>query len=914
MTSPARLLIQRFLLLLACGGAASLMLLAVLGTHAYRSAEQDALDRSRAEAEAGRSALEQVANLVNLSVRLLRNELLAALTAGPAPATELGGMTAQPDPGPSRGVTLSFAGSIQAPGARERLAAAQSLFPLQRALREASPQLRWSYVFDADRAFVTLFPWVNPTAVLAEGEAAQDTLAGWWDYETVQGSRTDLNPARNAYWTPVYADAGGTGLMVSHAMPLDVGGAYRATVGADLLVSYLSDVIAESGQGGRFVVLDQKGNALADAQRRVGAELRDARELLAGTPPDPGAGWLRVGGAYLVTLPVSGTPWRLVHSVEANAVRRAALAEVVPYLILAAVVLTGLGLLFAVMVQQFLRPAARLANYAQRLAHEPEVPAPPDVPALWRPWFTDLEAAVRERRALSLQTQLAETLKAAVVDAALDAVIIADGEGRVIAFNPGAERIFGVAAADAIGRRIGDLIVPEELRGAHEAGMERFRRSRKATVLGRRLELEAIRAGGTRFPVELAIHHVSVAGQDIFAAYARDLTQQREAAREFEAQQTRIYQIEKLSAMGSLLAGVAHELNNPLAILVAQSTLLRDKADTPDLRRRAERIHAAAERAGRIVKSFLAMARQKPPERKPASLNAVVEAALEMTAYGARGTGIEVEKALDPALPSAEIDRDMVGQVVANLLINAQQALAERAGPRRIRVSTRAVAGDNPAERWIELEVADNGAGVPADAAARIFDPYFTTKPAGVGTGIGLSICRSVVEAHGGRIELLDAPDGGARFRIRMRATDGVAEAPEGAASSGDGLAFLVVDDEADLAASLAEMLQGLGHRATVAPGGAAALDMALAGGFDVVIADLRMPGLDGMALRRALIGHDPSWADRVVITTGDTVHGPAAIARGDKAEQVLVLEKPFGPAEIRQAIAPLVEVAPGPA
>jgi len=252
----------------------------------------------------------------------------------------------------------------------------------------------------------------------------------------------------------------------------------------------------------------------------------------------------------------------------------------------------------------------------------------------------------------------------------------------------------------------------------------------------------------------------------------------------------------------------------------------------------------------------------------------------------------------------------MMGQVVANLLINAQQALAEQPEPRRIAVTTRSIEEDGA--RWVALEVADNGPGVPEAVAARIFDPYFTTKPSGAGTGIGLSICRSVVEAHGGSIALLEAAGGGACFRVRLRAIAGEAEAIAPIPPRGSGLSFLVVDDEPDLATSLAEMLQGLGHDAVIAPSPAAAPELAQEGGFDGVIADLRMPGLDGAALRRALIAIDPGWATRVVIMTGDTVQGPGIIARGGEAEGATILEKPFGPTELREAIAPIIEARRG--
>lgn len=251
-------------------------------------------------------------------------------------------------------------------------------------------------------------------------------------------------------------------------------------------------------------------------------------------------------------------------------------------------------------------------------------------------------------------------------------------------------------------------------------------------------------------------------------AFGRDLTEMKEQERELaertaeiERQRVRIAEIEKLSAMGTLLAGVAHELNNPLAIVLAQSTLLLERAASDDVKARAARIHAAAERSGRIVRSFLAMARETAPTRRPVLLNDIVASAVDVMTYGLRGASVDVDLDLAPDLPPISADADLLGQVVSNLLINAQQALTEQASPRRVVVRTRREAGG------VALEVEDNGPGVPEPVAARIFDPYFTTKAPGAGTGIGLSICRNVVTAHGGQIALVRSA-GGALFRVTL--------------------------------------------------------------------------------------------------------------------------------------------------
>lgn len=482
-----------------------------------------------------------------------------------------------------------------------------------------------------------------------------------------------------------------------------------------------------------------------------------------------------------------------------------------------------------------------------------------------------------------------EALNKAVVQSSLDAIIVSDEDWKVVEFNPAAEAMFGYSRDEAVGAKSWDLVVPHELRQMQVDTMERYKAKPDVGSMARRFETLARRKDGTTFSVEYSVNTVRSADYRLFMAHVRDLTEAHRMADEAQASRERLHQVEKLSALGSLLAGVAHELNNPLAIVIAQSSLLVEKAQADDVRRRGERIHAAAERCGRIVKSFLAMARQKPPQRSPVDINQVVTGALDMVGYGLRSSDIAVDLTLGEGLPTLTGDRDLLTQVLANLVINAQQALMDRPAPRIIRIET-AEAGDR-----IAIVVSDNGPGVPPDLVRRIFDPYFTTKPAGVGTGIGLSICRNVVEAHGGTIALTNQPEGGARFDISLPKSEGVMEqAVIAAVTDGRaGLSVLIVDDEADVAQSLAEIVEGLGHQAIIVDRSNLALERIGSGVFDIVFADLRMPGLDGIDFRDRIHGIDPALADRTIIVTGDTVAGPDRLAKA-KGSAVVVLEKPF--------------------
>jgi signal transduction histidine kinase len=243
---------------------------------------------------------------------------------------------------------------------------------------------------------------------------------------------------------------------------------------------------------------------------------------------------------------------------------------------------------------------------------------------------------------------------------------------------------------------------------------------------------------------------------------------QQEAARQIERQRDALRQSEKLSAMGTLLAGVAHELNNPLAIVMGRASLLEEKTEASALAADARRIREAAERCGRIVRTFLNMARQKPPERRAVQLNDIVRAAADMLGYTLRSHGITVDLALADDMPVAQADPDQLGQVVLNLIVNAQQALGNVDAARQLTLATGVELARPGREPRVWLRVADTGPGVPEEARARIFEPFFTTKGAGLGTGLGLSVSRAIVREHGGELTL-EPHAGGASFRLSRR-------------------------------------------------------------------------------------------------------------------------------------------------
>jgi PAS domain S-box-containing protein len=471
-------------------------------------------------------------------------------------------------------------------------------------------------------------------------------------------------------------------------------------------------------------------------------------------------------------------------------------------------------------------------------------------------------------------------------------VIVRIADGIVVYASPSARGLFGIN--DYLGVRAVDFYADAADRGRIMAMVEKNGSVESVETLLRR-------ADGTTFAAALTSRRLQWEGEQAIVTGVVDLTEAKKAAAEIARQREALAHSEKLTALGSLLAGVAHELNNPLSVVVGQAAMLQELCGDASLSGRAEKIRRAAERCARIVKTFLAMARRRPPEVSAIDLNAVIEASIDLVAYSFRTTDVTVDLDLGVSLPRIMADADQINQVITNLMVNAQQALVDRPVPRHLAISTRV---DQEREEVV-LTVADNGPGVPAELRQRIFEPFFTTKPTGVGTGVGLSMCQGVVESHGGRIAHHDTPGGGATFVVTFPARRAAAvESPVPEAASPrktrSGV-ILVVDDEPEMAQMLAEILQRVGHKVETAGDGQEALDRLSRRTYDLVLSDLRMPNLDGPGLYNAVAEKHPDQLARLMFITGDTLapHVTAFLAQ----TPVNFIEKPLNPKAVQEAV-----------
>jgi nitrogen fixation negative regulator NifL len=508
--------------------------------------------------------------------------------------------------------------------------------------------------------------------------------------------------------------------------------------------------------------------------------------------------------------------------------------------------------------------------------------------------FVAVKQDVTERKRAEQALRRSEEYHRSLLDNALDLIVVLDAEAIVRYASPSVERLLGyhpdeMVGTSTLGRlhpddlpRVGALLAKGRATPGFTASVEYRIRHKDGTY---RL-FEAIASN--------LLDHPSVAG---IIVNARDVTERRQSQETQERLQEHLRHSEKLAAMSELLAGVAHELNNPLSVVIGHTAILT-RATDPSVSARAEKISRAAERCGRIVKNFLALARQYPTERTAVNLNGIVRDALEVLGYALRVDDVAVVTELGDDLPTLAADGHQLQQVLVNLVTNAHQAMRTAPAPRRLAIRTGA---GEAGTVW--LEVADSGPGIAADVQPRLFEPFFTTKPVGEGTGLGLSICRGIVEDHGGRISVESTPGHGATFRIQLPVGGPVATPPgadQGPVASRRRI--LVVDDEAEVAGVLAELLRRDGHEVDTALNGLEGLERLRMQRYDLVVSDIRMPQLDGVGLWTTIKQEDPALARRFVFCTGDTLDG--STAQFIEQTGAPSLRKPFTLRDVRLALA----------
>jgi signal transduction histidine kinase len=353
---------------------------------------------------------------------------------------------------------------------------------------------------------------------------------------------------------------------------------------------------------------------------------------------------------------------------------------------------------------------------------------------------------------------------------------------------------------------------------------------------------------------------------------ARLYAELQENLERLQETQAQLMQADKLKALGTLLSGMAHELNNPLSTIQLSVQLMKRQHTLPEgVRKRLDAMEEECDRASRIIRDLLVFARRKPPERRRTDVTEIIRATLALQAPDFELGKIRVVSELSPT-PPILADAHQLQQVLLNLFTNATHAMRGHGGRGVLTVRAARQGGE------IVIHVEDDGPGIPSENLGRIFDPFFTTKGAGEGTGLGLSLSIGIVEAHGGRMAAENLPGRGARFTIRLPIGDGAevaattARPPAAPPQPARQASVLVVDDEERLRTILTDVLKSLGHHVDQAANGTQAMEKLTAGTYDLVMLDMRLPDVDGRAVWQWIGERRADLSGRVVFMTGDTM------------------------------------------
>jgi PAS domain S-box-containing protein len=479
-------------------------------------------------------------------------------------------------------------------------------------------------------------------------------------------------------------------------------------------------------------------------------------------------------------------------------------------------------------------------------------------------------------------------LLAAATEHTGDLILITRTDGTFEHANAAFLRAFGYSRPELDALKFFDLIEP---------GMEHMGRSITAEVNATgvwRGTLRGLRKDGSTFPAACTITALRDPSGRVthFVGIERDMTEDIKL-------RDQLVHSERLSAIGELIAGVAHEINNPLQTIIGCTELMLDEAAASN-RADLEIVRKEAMRAGQIVRNLLAFARRGASDRVVADLNALVRATAELREYHLQQVNISLTLRLAPMALPVMVNREEIRQVILNLLLNAEHAIASSGS------GGGSIAMETSASDGLQIvEVTDSGPGISPELRGRIFEPFFTTREVGEGTGLGLSISLGIVSAHGGSLALVDSP-AGARFRLSLPTPVQSTMVASGAASSRQ--RALVVDDDDGIRQVIVKLLQRRGFEVMEAASGDAAFALAMERSPMLIVCDAAVPGLGGVELYHALCGGDAEGAPRFVFISG--AKGSRLLAESPVAG-VPVLVKPFTASDLESALAAAGVVTP---
>ena len=372
--------------------------------------------------------------------------------------------------------------------------------------------------------------------------------------------------------------------------------------------------------------------------------------------------------------------------------------------------------------------------------------------------LADTESALR----------LSEAQLRSVLETVPDAIIVIDVHGLIESFSPAAERLFGYRAGEVMGRNV-SMLMPSPYREQHDGYLERYLRTGERRIIGIGRVVVGQRADGSTFPMELAVGEINSEGRRLFTGFIRDITERQTTRERLQELQSELLRASRLSAMGQMASALAHELNQPLTAIINYVQACRRLLDAADgialekLQETMDKAVSQASRAGQIIHRMRQFIQKGDTDRQIESINKLIEEASALALVGAKENGILVRLELSSDLPPVLVDRIQIQQVVLNLIRNSVEALA---GSERRELTIRTSGSDGA----VEVAVIDTGPGLAEAVAKQLFQPFVTTKPKGM--GLGLSISRSIIDAHGGRLRASAAAGGGVSFQFTLPAAE----------------------------------------------------------------------------------------------------------------------------------------------
>ncbi len=478
----------------------------------------------------------------------------------------------------------------------------------------------------------------------------------------------------------------------------------------------------------------------------------------------------------------------------------------------------------------------------------------------------------------------------ATVEAALDCIVSMDETGRIIEFNPAAEKTFGYRREEVIGQSLADMIIPQGYREAHTRGMQRYLTGNSGPYLGQRIQIEALRADGSTFPVELAIDVAQAAQGKIFIGYIRDITEQKQAEEERSRLEAQLRQSQKMEAIGHLTGGVAHDFNNILTGIMGYVVMAQEweeKNPDPKLKRYLERASKSGKRARDLIQQMLTFSRGQRGEPRPLQLTPLIKETIKMLESTLPST-MEIRFEAPADLPQVTLDPVHVEQILMNLCINARDAM-EGNGILDISVQQTectipcicASCRDSLSGHYLQISIKDSGTGISRENLDRIFEPFFSTKDVGKGSGMGLSTVHGIVHEYDGHIVVQSEPGHGAKFCVMLPLetvshTDDIDTLDDTTTTETDALLkgeVLLVDDDETVREYMQDRLQDWGLSVTPHANGVTALkqlDQRQAA-YDMYILDYTMPKMDGLTLAERILERWPEA--KVILYSGYSEH-----------------------------------------